>query len=93
MHQYELEAVDHCLQYEFMLGRDGLPENYASLFRGSTTTLLAKTTVNKLQWLHSIWEARDKLRRDEGLDPWTRDPIAASFLLRHKLRVKRQRRL
>ena len=93
MHAYELEAVNQSLHYEFMVGQDGLSEQFSSLFLGSVDSLLNKDNVSKLQWLHTVWLARDKLRQDTGLDPWPRDPVAATFLQRSKIRKKRQRRL
>ena len=54
VHAYELEAVNQSLYYEFMIGRDGLSEQFSSLFQGSVDSLLGKDNISKLQWLHSV---------------------------------------
>ena len=54
-------------------------------------SLLNKNWNAKLQWLDSIWEGRDRIRARDGLSTWDKDPIAANFLLRDKVRKKRKR--
>ena len=90
MHQHELDAVDHALRYEYAVGQDGLPQVYGGLFRIPIAHLLRKTLPSKLQWLDSVWSARDTIRRSLHLDPWPRDQLAAAFLVRSRLRRKRK---
>ena len=90
MHQHELEAVEYALRYEYAVGRGGLPHMYSGLFSPSISRILEKTVASKLQWLDSVWSARDFLRQSQQLDPWPRDPLAAAFLVRCRLRRKRK---
>ena len=91
LHEYEDQAVSVAIHFEFLIGRDGLPENYSGLFRGSVQTLLKKDSTSKLLWLDSVWKARDRLRQEEGLDLWDKDPVASAFVQRDRLRRKRKR--
>ena len=90
MHQHELEAVEHAIRYEYAVGQNDLPQLYSGLFRQNISSILAKTVTSKLQWLDSVWSARDFLRQSQHLDPWPRDPLASSFLVRCRLRRKRR---
>ena len=91
VHEYERQAVTQVVHYEFMIGRNRLGPTYLGLFQGSVHNLLKKDNTSLLLWLESVWLARDRLRDEEGLDPWDRDPVAATFVQRSKLRRKRKR--
>ena len=46
--------------------------------------------VSKSQWLHLIWLARDVYRLEQGLEPWPRDAVAATFIQRDRIRRKKK---
>ena len=92
LHQIEREAIDKAMRWEFMLGPDGLDASYNEYFRGSLRRLTQKDDVTKKLWLDTIWSARDKYREVNGLPPHGRDPLAADFLRRNRLRRKRRLR-
>ena len=91
MHQVEVDAIDRVIRWEFVVGRNELPISFSGFFRGTVDRVLNKDAVSKAQWLHSIWLARDFYRSQQGLDPWPRDTVAATFLLRSTSRKKRRR--
>ena len=91
IHDYEAQAVRQAIHYEYLIGRNGLAPCYSGLFRGSVHTLVQKDSTSQLQWLDSVWKARDRLRHEEGLDLWDRDPVASAFVQRDRLRRKRKR--
>ena len=91
LHQVEEEAVSQGIQEEFIIGRNGLNQDYSGLFRGSVQQLLNSDSVTKVQWLFRVWNGRDRIRREQGLDPWFKHPLAASFIRRHQVRRKRRR--
>ena len=53
--------------------------------------MLNKDWNVKLQWLDSVWAGRYRLRKEEGLSPCHKDPIAAGFLLQDRVRKKKKR--
>ena len=91
LHQHEEEAVDRAIREEFIIGRNGLSGEYAGLFRGNVHRLLNGASSMKIQWIYRVWSGRDRLRNEQDLDPWYRDPLAASFIRRNKIRKKRKR--
>ena len=92
MHQHEEEAVDRVIREEFLFGRYGLPTDYEGLFRGNVHRILNGAALMKVQWLYRVWSGRDRLRREQDMDPWYKDPLAATFIRRHQVRRKRKRR-
>ena len=90
LHQVEREAIDRSMQWEFMLGLDGLDRSYQEYFRGSLQRLTRKDNITKKLWLSTIWQARDKYRKANGLPPHEKDPLAATFMNRSRLRRKRR---
>jgi len=82
--------IHRTLRREFMIGNDGLDATYNGFFAGTMAALLRKDDVTKLQWLHSVWIARDAYREANGMEPWERDGLAATFLQRHRMRLKRK---
>ena len=92
MHQHEVEAVDRVIREEFIFGRNGLSQDYAGLFQGNVRRLLNKDPTTKVQWLYRVWTGRDRIRTEQGLDPWYRDPLAATFIKRNHTRRKRRRK-
>lgn len=91
MHQHEEEAIDRALREEFILGRSGLLMYYDGLFRGSVRRLLDGSTETKVQWIYRAWSGRDRLRLEQDLDLWYKDPLAATFIRRNQVRRKRRR--
>ena len=89
-HELEVEAVENAIRMEFLLGRDRLSQDYSGLFRGNVESILKKDIAVKQQWLSRVWEGRDRLRRSQNLDPWFRNPLAASFISHFHVRRKRQ---
>ena len=53
-------AVNNALRYEFFIGRENLAVACISMCRGDFKKLISKDVSSKLQWLDSIWIARDK---------------------------------
>ena len=92
MHQHEEEAVDQVIREEFIFGRNGLPMEYDRLFRGNVQRLLNGAASMKMQWIYRVWSGRDRIRRDQDLDPWYKNPLAATFIRRNQVRRKRKRR-
>ena len=91
MHQHEEEAVDQVIREEFLFGRNGLPREYDGLFRGNVQRLLDANASTKVQWIYRVWSGRDRIRREQDLDPWYRNPLAATFIRRNFVRKKRRR--
>ena len=92
LHQYEEEAVNQVIREEFILGRNGLPQDYGGLFRGNVDRILKGNAVTKVQWIYRVWSGRDRIRKAQDLDPWFKNPLAATFIRRHRVRKKRNRR-
>ena len=91
MHQYEEEAVDAVIREEFIIGRNGLSQDYDNLFRGNVHTLLIGSTATKVLWIHRIWSGRDRIRKEQDLEPWFKNHLAATFIRRYQVRRKRKR--
>ena len=91
MHQHEEEAVDRVIREEFLFGRNGLPMEYDGLFRGNVHRILNGAATMKVQWLYRVWSGRDRIRREEDMEPWYKNPLAATFIRRHQVRRKRKR--
>lgn len=91
LHCQEEAAVNQAIREEFTIGRNGLSSEYEGLFRGSTERLIKGDTAARLQWLSSVWAGRDRLRKDQGLDPWRKNALASAFMVRHRARRKRKR--
>ena len=95
MHQHEVNAMDKAIRREFAVGRDGLPLSFSGFFSGNVERVLKLDDISKSQWLNSIWLARDHIRKDQGLDAWPRELVAATFIQRaaqrNKTRKKRRR--
>ena len=91
MHQHEEEAVDQVIREEFIIGRSGLSMDYDGLFRGSVHRLLNGNTETKVQWIYRVWSGRDRLRLEQDLEPWFKNPLAAKFIRRNHTRRKRKR--
>ena len=92
MHQFEQQAMDRAIRWEFTVGLNELPAALNGLFRGTVDRIINKDATSKSQWLNSVWSARDYYRRQQNLGPWDRDIVAATFLLRDRMRRKRRRR-
>ena len=88
LHIDKRQAINSTIRTEFILGPNGLGNNIASFFQGNVDRILNVTTSTKLQWLTSVWNARDKWRRINNMSKWYKDPVAASFFLRNKTRKK-----
>ena len=93
MHQYEEEAVDAVIREEFIIGRNGLSQDYDNLFRGNVHTLLMGNTATKVLWIYRIWSGRDRIRKEQDLEPWYKNYLAATFIRRYQVRKKRKRRV
>ena len=93
MHQYEEEAVDAVIREEFIIGRNGLSQDYDNLFRGNVHTLLIGNTATKVLWIYRIWSGRDRIRKEQDLEPWYKNYLAATFIRRYQVRKKRKRRV
>ena len=93
LHQLEAEALDRVVQEEFIIGRNSLSFDYIGLFRQNLDMLLEEDTNFKMQWLYSVWAGRDRLSREQGLEPWYKDPLAAMFITRYHKRRKRNKRV
>ena len=91
LHIDERRAIDRTIRTEFILGLNGLENDMASFFRDNVDRILNATTSTKLQWLTSVWNARDKWRSANDMSEWHKDPMAVSFRLRNKTRKKRKR--
>ena len=91
IHQHEEEVINRCIREEFIIGPNGLDINYAGLFKGNVQLLLKSNEKTKMLWLYRIWAGRDRLRKSQDLSPWHKDPLAASFIERNRLRKKRKR--
>ena len=89
MHQYEEEAVDAVIREEFIIGRNGLSQDYDNLFRGNVHTLLIGNTATKVLWIYRIWSGRDMIRKEQDLEPWYKNYLAATFIRRYQVRKKR----
>ena len=63
---------------------------YHGLFSYPLRNLLAKNDNYKLQWLHSIWEARDRYTYEYDLEPWQKDTIIEQHI-RVKLKFKKRK--
>lgn len=92
-HEMESEAVENAIWREFIIGRNGLLQEYLGLFRGTVQRILKQDTAVQQQWLSIVWAGRDRIRRSQNLDPWMRNPLAAAFISRFHLRRKRKKRL
>ena len=92
MHEFEVEAMNTAIRWEFTVGRNELPVSFSGFFRGTVERILQDDAVSKSQWLHSIWLARDFYRLEQGLDPWPRDAVAATFIQRDRIRRKKRNR-
>lgn len=90
IHQHEEEALDRAIWAEFIIGRNGLAADYSGLFRGNVLRLLNQSGILKMQWIYRVWSGRDRLREVQGLSPWYKDPLAASFIDRARVRRKRR---
>ena len=84
MHKHEIEAVEKVIWKEFTIGRNGLPSEYAGLFRGNVQCILNGDSATKVQWVYKVWSGRDRIRNEQNLDAWYKDPLAASFVQRKK---------
>ena len=92
LHQHEEEAIDNSIREEFIIGRNGLDADYRGLFIGNVDRILNANSTTKVLWLHRVWTGRDRLRKQQDLDPWFRNPLASSYLRRNRVRRKRNRR-
>ena len=92
MHKLEEEAVERVIREEFIIGRNNLTHEYADLFRGNVQQLLTADSATKVQWVYRVWADRDRIRLEQDLDPWYKDPLAGTFIRRNYIRRKRKRR-
>ena len=90
VHQHEREALDRAIRMEFIIGRNGLEKEYDGLFRGNVNRLLNHSDTAKMQWLYRVWMGRDRIRAKESLPLWYKEPLAASFMDRARVRRKRK---
>ena len=90
-HIIEEEAVKKAVGEEFIIGRNGLTADYGSFFQGTREEWMEAKGEVKRQWLANIWAARDRLRHEQGLEPWYKDPVAFAFIRRFNKRKKRKR--
>ena len=93
IHEYEMEQVNKEITREFAVGRAGLSADFSGTFSGQAKRILDKDDISKLQWLASVWHARDMRRTELGLGPWPRDVTAANFISKFHQRRKRNRRV
>ena len=54
--------------------------------------LLNGDSATKVQWIYRVWSGRERIRKEQDLDPWFRHPLAATFIRRNHVRRKRKRR-
>ena len=73
IHTLDKTKLNLCIQREYNIGILRMDKTYSGLFSIPITRLLSKNDNYKLQWLHSIWEARDRYTYEYELDPWNKD--------------------
>ena len=93
VHESELQAINAAVRWELLVGRNGLSSEYNRFFSVEIDRLIRTDALAKQQWLSTVWFARDRLRFEQGLTPWEKDPTAASFLKRARARRKRNREM
>ena len=91
IHLHERHALIKTIQEEFLIGRNELPAEYESLFQGRAKDITSKDDDYKMQWITSVWFARDRIRTAQGLELWYRNPAASAFIRRRQQRRKRKR--
>ena len=90
VHIKEQQAIDNSLLIKLTIGLNRLSNKYKSLFKYKNQELLKVSYDIKLLQLDSVQAERDRLRNIIGLDLWFKDPLAATFLERDKVRRKGQ---
>lgn len=77
-HPQEIQNIDHEITYERNKGLDTLSTSYSTLFSEPLIVLLAKTHIQKLNWLTTVWTVRELndnayfLETQTSFDPLTR---------------------
>ena len=90
IHQREEDAIRRVVREEFIIGRNGLSAEYSQLFQGEREHLVNQNGNVLRQWLANVWAGRDRLRREQGLDPWHKNSLAMAFIKRFHKRQKRR---
>lgn len=78
---------------EFIIGCNGLSQDYENLFRGDMHTLLTGSTATKVLWIYRIWSGRERIRKEQDLEPWYKDHPVVTFIGRYQVRKKGKRRV
>ena len=74
----KIQNIDHEITYERNKGLDTLSTSYSTLFSEPLIVLLAKTHIQKLNWLTTVWTVRELndnayfLETQTSFDPLTR---------------------
>ena len=58
-HPKEIDDMNKEIESEFQKGSDHLPKSYSRLFPDDMQHILDKTSIIKLNWLVTIWTARE----------------------------------
>ena len=90
LHILNKDRLHHCIQREYNIGILRMDKTYQALFSYPIRSLLAKNDNFKLQWLHSIWEARDRYTHEFELEPWNKDTIIDQYI-KVKLQSKKRK--
>ena len=72
---------------ELQYGLDGLPSQYAYLFKSKMSQVLTTSINQKKQWILTVWVARDTLT-PQHISTQNRHPIITSILTAWKHRIK-----
>ena len=90
LHILDKHHLHQCIQREYNIGILRMDKIYHGLFSSPLCNLLDKNDNYKLQWLHSIWEARDRYTYEHDLEPWQKDTIIEQHI-RVKLKFKKRK--
>ena len=77
-HPVEKRALDKEIGHEWGRHLDGLPRKYLTLFNGTLEQKQAKSHLDKLKWLTTIWTLRETVsstyftQLQHEIDPMTR---------------------
>ena len=80
IHPSDEDKINKCIQREYNIGILRMDRIYTGLFSIPYNTLLNKNDNYKLQWLHTIWEARDRYTYEYELDPWEKDITVEKYI-------------
>ena len=72
------------IEWEFAVGKNGLPAAYSGLFTGKIQRLLKNNGNTKARCIIYVWKKRYQVRITEGLGCLEHNQMAASFIQRRK---------